>query len=130
MTALPRAIDADSTVSEARSMMEQHGIRHLPVTNGEKVVGIVTDRDIKMTLDPLLHMPTLQMVRGMMTPDPYVVGPDEPLDTVLLTMAERRIGCALVVEGGKLTGIFTTTDASRMLGEHFRKMRRRGSEDD
>jgi len=130
MTASPRSIDADATVSEAQSMMERHGVRHLPVTNGEKLVGIVTDRDVKTTLDPLLHMPTLQMVRGMMTPEPYVVGPDEPLDSVLLTLAERRIGCALVAEGGKLTGIFTTTDASRMLGEHFRAMRRQGGEDD
>jgi acetoin utilization protein AcuB len=128
MTAFPRSIDADATVSDAQSMMAQHGVRHLPVTNGNTVVGIVTDRDVRLALDPLLHMPTLQMVRGMMTPEPYVVGPDEPLDRVLITMAERRIGCAVVAEDGKLTGIFTTTDAARMLGEHFRSMRPEGGE--
>jgi CBS domain-containing protein len=55
-----------------------------------------------------------------MVTDPYVVGPDEPLDSVLLTLAERRIGCALVAENGKLTGIFTTTDAALMLGRQLR----------
>ena len=128
MTALPRSIDADATVSEAQTMMEQHEVRHLPVTNGNKVVGVLSDRDVKGLLDPMFRVPAPTTVRKAMSADPYVVGPDEPLDRVLLTLAERRIGCALVAEDGRLTGIFTTTDASRMLGEHFGAMRRERGE--
>ena len=120
MTTLPRSIGADATVPEALSLMERCGVRHLPVTNGGSLVGVVSDRDIKRTTDPLTNMPTLQAVRKVMTPDPYVVGPDEPLDRVLRTLADRRIGCALVAEAGSLVGIFTTTDAARILEEHLR----------
>ncbi len=55
-----------------------------------------------------------------MTAEPYVVAPSEPLDTVLLTLAARRIGCVVVADAGRPAGIFTMTDASRMLGEHLR----------
>lgn len=123
MTPLPHSIGADAGVAEAQALMETHDIRHLPVTNGDQLVGIVTDRDIKLALDPLVHTPPMQQVRQIMIADPYVVAPDAPLDVVLLTMAERRIGCVLVADGGRLDGIFTTTDASRLLGERLRAQR-------
>ncbi len=50
----------------------------------------------------------------------YVVDLDEPLDNVLLAMADRHIDAALVVRQGKLVGIFTMTDACRSFGEHLR----------
>jgi acetoin utilization protein AcuB len=123
MTPFPYSIDADATLAEGQAMMERHGVRHLPVTEGKRLVGIVTDRDIRQSLDPVFDMPPLQKIRTIMVDDPYVVAPDEPLDSVLLTLAERRIGCVLVAAGGQLEGIFTTTDASRMLGEHYRATR-------
>jgi acetoin utilization protein AcuB len=123
MTATPRSIDADSLIQEAQQLMERRGIRHLPVTNGDCLVGVVTDRDVKHSLDPVFDVPPMAKVRSVMTTDPYVVGPDEPLDSVLLTMAQRRIGCTLVADGDKLVGIFTTTDALRSAGHFFREMR-------
>jgi acetoin utilization protein AcuB len=97
--------------------MEKNDIRHLPVTNAGKLDGIVSDRDIKLALDPLVNFPPQRKVRDIMTSDIYVVPPSEPLDVVLQALADRRIGCALVADDGALLGIFTTTDAARMLGE-------------
>lgn len=126
MTTTPAAIDADALLQEAQAMMERRDIRHLPVTNGGSLVGVVTDRDLKRSLDPVCEIPPVAKVRSLMVTDPYVVAPDEPLDAILLTMAERRIGCTLVADDGKLVGIFTTTDAMRAAGELFRAMRRPG----
>jgi len=124
MTPFPYSIDAGAFIEEARSLLEDRGIRHLPVTSERKLVGIVTDRDIKLSLDPLLGIAPARRVRDIMTDDPYVVGSDEPLDNVLLEMAGRRIGCVVVVGRGVVQGIFTTTDASRLLGEHYRSLSR------
>jgi CBS domain-containing protein len=120
MTRQPDSIGEGDSVHAAQTLMEQRGIRHLPVVQDEQVVGIVTDRDVKRVLDPLVDFPAQQPVREIMVPSPYVVTPDEPLDAVLLTMAERRIGCVVVVNGGRLKGIFTTTDAARLLGQQLR----------
>jgi acetoin utilization protein AcuB len=122
MTPFPHSIDAGAFVEEARLLLEDRGIRHLPVTSERKLVGIVTDRDVKLALDPLLGVAPPRRVRDIMTDEPYVVGSDEPLDNVLLEMAERRIGCAIVASRGAVQGIFTTTDATRLLGEHYRSL--------
>lgn len=123
MTPLPHSIDADANLLEAQSMMERHGIRHLPVTQEGRLVGIISDRDIRHFVDPIVNSPPLCKVRKAMIAEPYVVAPTEPLDTVLLTLAARRIGCVVVADDGRPAGIFTTTDASRMLGEHLRASR-------
>jgi len=126
MTAQPHTIDAGASLVEAQQLMDRHGIRHLPVTQGAGVVGILSDRDLKLSLDPIVDFPPVGRVRDIMIGDPYVVHPSTPLDEVLLTLAKRRIGCALVADGQGLSGIFTTTDAARMLGEHYRDRRTSG----
>jgi len=57
-----------------------------------------------------------------MSQDLFVVSPDTPLDTVLLTLAKRRLGCVVVANDEKPKGIFTTTDASRLLGEYLQTL--------
>ena len=120
MTRLPFSIDANATLREAQQKMEQEGVRHLPVTESGKIVGIISDRDIKSAFDPIVEMPPMRKVRSTMSVDPYIVPPYEPLDDVLSTLAERKIGCAIVADEGKLAGIFTTIDAARMLAERLR----------
>jgi CBS domain-containing protein len=51
------------------------------------------------------------------TPDPYFTSPTTPLNEVVAHMAEKKFGCALVVDNGKLVGIFTETDAYKALSE-------------
>jgi CBS domain-containing protein len=123
MTTFPHAVDADAPLREARSFMQTHRIRHLPVTERRKLAGVVTDRDIKLMLGPDFDCPDEQelTVRDAWVADAYVVDLNEPLDNVLMNMAERHIGSALVTQHGKLAGVFTTTDACRALARVLRE---------
>ena len=84
-----------------------------PVVNGNEVVGMLTDRDLHLVsylANDLLREADL-VAGDACVPDPYTVAPDTPLADVLFEMGERRIGSALVVEKGRLVGIFTAHDA-------------------
>lgn len=98
--------------------MQAAGIRHLPVVEGERIVGIITERDIRMlegagrTIDVL--------VRDAMTPEPFVVDADEPVARVCRTMANRKLGSVVVItDVGRVVGIFCATDAVRTLADIF-----------
>jgi CBS-domain-containing membrane protein len=122
MTPLPLSIGVEARVLEARELMAEHDIRHLPVTDDGRLVGVVTQRDIGLVLDPELDLPFDEelRVRSVCILEAYVVAPDTPLDEVVDEMARRRIGSALVARNGRLLGIFTVTDACRILAETLR----------
>ncbi len=119
MTPFPWWVGIDEPLLIARDMMRAHRVRHLPVKDGGKVVSVVTDRDIKFALDPELGLPprASMRVRDVCVYTPYVVDIETPLRTVLETMAQRRIGSAVVTRDGKLVGIFTSADACRAFAE-------------
>ena len=123
MTPFPYSVDLDSSYEQATELMGHHNVRHLPVTEDHRVVGVITDRDLTSAMDVHTRAGgTGELsVRDLYIPDPYVVSVDEPLDNVLLTMAERHIGSAIVTKGGKLVGMFTTVDACRSFGEYLRQ---------
>jgi acetoin utilization protein AcuB len=115
MTRSPHSIGAGQTVGMARHLMRAHRIRHLPVLVGGKLVGVVSDRDI-------YWIETLKEAEGdklpveeAMTPAPYAVSPDAPLADVVREMAEHKYGSAVVMEGEKVVGVFTSTDAMSAL---------------
>lgn len=118
MTPFPHWIDAEEPLLAARDVMQQLHVRHLPVKENGQLVSIVTDRDIKFVLDPRLGMPPREAlrVRDVAVFSAYVVDLNTPLSRVLLEMAERRIGSALITRNGDLCGIFTSTDACREFG--------------
>lgn len=122
MTPLPFSIGIEARVLEARELMAEHDIRHLPVTDDGRLAGVVTQRDIGLVLDPELDLPFHEelRVRSVCSLDAYVVEPDTPLDDVVDEMARRRIGSALVARDGRLLGIFTVTDACRLLAATLR----------
>ena len=60
-------------------------------------------------------------VSDVYVPDPYVVDLGEPIENVLLTMAEKHIGSALVTRQGRLAGVFTAMDACRSFGQYLRE---------
>jgi len=124
MTPFPYSIDLDSRLSEARAMMCEHQVRHLPVTFEGKLAGVVTEHEIDLAVgpDPIPESQDL-LVRAVAIPDAYTVDLHEPLDVVLMAMAERHIGSVLVTRKGKLVGIFTSSDACRLLSEHLRTAR-------
>ena len=122
MTPFPHSVELDAPVGACRDFMMEHQIRHLPVTDNKKLIGVVTDRDIKLFLGPDFDYPKESelTVRDVYIAEAYIVDLNEVLDTVLLTMAQKHLGSALVTRKGKLVGIFTVTDACRSFGEFLR----------
>ncbi|MCC6277554.1 MAG: CBS domain-containing protein [Oligoflexia bacterium] len=117
MTVQPHSIGIDQPIQKARDLMTEYKIRHLPVLKGGKIVGIITDRDIRLVMGFEGVDPEEMAVEEAYTPDPYIASPNSRLDEVASLMAEKKYGCALVADNGKLVGIFTEVDALRALSE-------------
>ncbi len=114
MTLLPATINAGLRLSDALDRMYADNVRHLPVVDDTNaLVGVVSTRDIALAASFRGHDPARVNVAAAMTPDPYAVTVDTPLDEVALQMEENRLGSALVTQDGEPVGIFTTTDALR-----------------
>jgi acetoin utilization protein AcuB len=123
MTPFPLAIDIDAPLLDARRMMLEHRVHHLPVTRAGDLVGIISDLDIKLILGPEFDYPNpreLEVEDAYMA-EPYAVDLDTPLADVVAAMAERHVGAALITRHGRLAGIFTATDACRVLGQLLRE---------
>lgn len=122
MTPFPYSVDADASLAEAREMMVEHGIHHLPVTDEGALVGVISGREVALgTAISSLRGPGHEpRVRDAAVLHAFVVEDDAPLDGVLAEMAEQRIGSAIVVRRAKLVGVFTTTDACRVLADWLR----------
>ncbi len=120
MTSNVHVIDMENTLPHARRIMEEHDIRHLPVIDGSKIVGLLSERDLgKLEGFPMVSMDMVS-VPDAMTDGPYVVAPETPMVDVLTKMRDERLGSAIVVESGKVVGIFTATDAVAHLIEALR----------
>ncbi len=122
MTPFPYSVEGGAPVNEALAFMREHRIRHLPVTDAGELIGMISDRDIKLLLGPDFAYPDgdrLQ-VRDAMLRDAYIVDLETRLDEVLSHMAEQHLGSALVTRKGKLVGVFTVTDACREFSTFLR----------
>jgi acetoin utilization protein AcuB len=114
MTIGAHAITCDASVAAAARIFEEQGIRHLPVLQGGVVVGVLSQRDLVL-YRRFAADSTLVLVDRIMSTPPLVVGPDASLCETARRMAHDKVGCVVVVEHGKLIGIFTTVDALRAL---------------
>jgi acetoin utilization protein AcuB len=117
MTTQPHSIGEDQTMATAHRMMRDHHFRHLPVLKGGKIVGVLSDRDLRLVETLRDVDPNQVRVEDAMTARPYAVTPDAPLDEVVANMARHKYGCAVVMQNDKLVGIFTTVDACRAFAE-------------
>jgi acetoin utilization protein AcuB len=117
MTTTPHSIGSEQTIAKASAIMAEFKIRHLPVLHGGQLLGILTDRDIKLIESFRDVDATKISVEEAMTERPYTVPPETPLDQVVLTMAEKKYGSAVIVQNHKVVGIFTTVDACQALAE-------------
>lgn len=114
MTLAPVTIPKDATIHDAACTMFEHKIRHLPVMDGEKVAGVISDGDVAV-VNALPGIDAAQVsVFFAMTTSPYICSPDAPLLDVVRTLRERKIGSALVMQGDSLVGIFSVIDALRV----------------
>lgn len=108
----PLTVTATTNMWEAFQQMTKHGIRHLPVVEGEKLRGIISERDILQYRastafrEDWWHAP----VGVAMMRDPQTASPDDSLTECAGRMALSKIGAMPIVERGKLLGLVTVTD--------------------
>lgn len=103
-------------LDEAMQKMQKHGIRHLPVIEGGRLMGIVSDRDLAFIESLLPYKWTTISVAEAMTPDPYTARADTPIAEVAQVMAQHKYGCAVITDAaGAVCGVFTTVDALSLL---------------
>lgn len=119
MTRDPVTVAPNDTVRLAIERMRERGCRRLPVVDNTKLVGIVTDRDLRRaTNSPLVlrerwyddFLLDHVTVRACMTANPFTVTPRTPMVDAAKLMRDRKIGGLPVVDGDKLVGIVTETD--------------------
>jgi acetoin utilization protein AcuB len=123
----PITINPNTSFFEARNLIQDKGIRHLPVVDeNNTLLGIVTESDIRKAGPSDVNMLSVKevpyllrnlKVSGFMTPKQKLVTitPDTLIEEAAQLMNDHKIGCLPVVEGEKLYGIFTETDAM----DHF-----------
>jgi acetoin utilization protein AcuB len=125
MTSTPIVIKAKESVTTAQDLMRRLRIRHLPVVEGDALVGMLTDRDVRTVLpSPATSLAAGEIrflldrltVDKVMTHPVVTVRPDDALADAVRLVLEKRIGALPVTERGRLVGIITETDLLRALG--------------
>jgi acetoin utilization protein AcuB len=97
-------VEPDQTLAQARALLQRHRIRQLPVLRKERLVGIVTDRDLRGA------PATAETVADVMSVKPSVIGPTASVDEAARVLRSRKFGALPVVDGGKLVGILSSSD--------------------
>ena len=127
----PVTIGPEASFYEARALIHDKGIRHLPVVDkNNQLLGIVTDRDIReagpsdatlLSVQELHYLLGKLKVSSFMTAKEKLITitPDTLIEEAVQLMHDHKIGCLPVLEGGKLYGIFTETDALAHLVDVF-----------
>lgn len=117
MTTTPYTVRPDLTIAAADKIMHENHIRHLPVLDGGQLVGLLSLRDIRLIESfKDVDIKSTQVVEAM-SQDVFEVSPSSGLDEVVLTMAAKKYGSAVVTQNGHVVGIFTAVDAMQALGE-------------
>jgi CBS domain-containing protein len=113
MTKQPTTVEPDATLGEVATLMKQEDCGSIPVVEGGRLVGIVTDRGIVVRGVAAGADTKTQRVSKVMSSDPVTVGPDDDVVDAEKKMADRQIRRLPVVEGGKLVGIIVTAQIAR-----------------
>lgn len=118
----PITIGPRASILEAWRLMKEHHFRHLPVVEGGKLVGIITDRDIRQALpSPGVTIPVHKLrecldqrtVGETMTTQVVTIPPEAPVKEAARLLLEHRIGGLPVMSGDELVGIITDADILR-----------------
>ena len=110
MTEDPRSIGASVAVVEAARLMREEHVGSLPITDDEKLVGMITDRDITTRVVAEAADPTLTSVGYVCSRDLISVAPDKDLEEAVQLMARHQVRRLPVVENGRLVGIVAQAD--------------------
>lgn len=120
MTASPITLSADATVADASELMRTHKFRRLPIVNNGKLVGIVTDRDLRevspspattLSIFELNYLLAKMKVKDVMKADVRTTTPDATVEEAALLMYKHKIGGLVVVDASQtVVGVITETD--------------------
>lgn len=112
----PITINLNASLDDAHKLMNKNGIRHLPVMDEGKVVGIVSERDIMANYGKAWS--DLMRIRNIMNPSILLAHHNDDLGEVAFRLSSEKKGSAIILdENDELYGIFTTTDALNALVE-------------
>ena len=115
-------VQRDESVDRAQTLMALHNIRHLPVLDGQRLVGVISDRDVLGIMvqqrrcacgsraGKAYFLPPGVRVEEAMTADPVVVAPGADIEAAARLLIARKIGCLPVVDRDRVVGIITETD--------------------
>jgi acetoin utilization protein AcuB len=126
MTPSPATITPEQTLHAAIQLMKFHACRQLPVLSDKRLVGIITDRDIRLAMHSpfVLHdrsddqaLLTNTIVEDCMTPDPLFIESSAPARVAADLLRTYKFGSLPVIREGRLTGIVTVSDILRSYAE-------------
>ena len=117
MSRLPAEVDRTERLSAVIDRMREQKCHHVPVMDGSHLFGILSREDLHELALRGDQAPEDARAGDVCTRDLLTVGPLTPVVEVARSMLERRVGSALVTDGGVLVGIFTGTDALRLLAD-------------
>jgi acetoin utilization protein AcuB len=112
----------DMSLAQAQRLMREQHIRHMPVVSGKRLVGIVTDRDIReatpspattLSRGEIAYQLDTTPVKTCMTRNVVWITPDMPMVQAARILLDRKFGCLPVVEHGALVGVVTEVDCLR-----------------
>lgn len=119
------SIDADASMQDAVNLMKKYTIRMLPVTRKEKLVGVLTDRDLKrasasdattLEIHELLYLLSKIKVKDIMSKNPITVSPDLTVEETAEILLKNKIsGAPVLNDRGKIVGVITQSDIFKVL---------------
>ncbi len=123
MSDTPEVVSPDAHLHDVLTTMNRAGYRHLPVVENDMLVGIITDRDVRLTVNSPLVGAEVALIResvldgvrvdDCMTPDPQCVSSSTPLHEVAELLSRNKFGAMPVVDEGKLVGMISYIDFLR-----------------
>lgn len=127
MSSEVQAVTPQHSIADALALTRQHRIRHLPVVEAGNLIGIVTERDLRLAAPPVWAVNGEEVraalaskkVGDVMGTHVITVTPETPIEEAAKLLYENKIGCVPVLAGERLVGILTESDLLRALVELF-----------
>jgi CBS domain-containing protein len=128
MTTTPVTVSPEDSLQHALDLLEKHHVHELPVVEQGRLIGIVTDGDLKLMTPAYPLFPTQEDIRqalrdlkvaAAMTVEPVTIEPDATLLEATKQLYERSIGSLLVAEGERLHGLISVSDILRIIIEQY-----------
>lgn len=128
MTIIPSTVKPDTPLRAIIGVMKSEGCRQLPVLDNGRLVGMITDRDVRLVINSpvVLHgrwqdeeLLDKITAASCMTPNPVTVTPDTPAHRAAEMLAIYKFGALPVVDGDALVGIITVTDFLEFIAEEL-----------